>query len=412
MATRLLALALAVPLFLLALNAGRANYYQPALPKVLVSHPIPREVTDHTVYSGHVEPGESAAVSARAGGEVVSVHFKPGAAVKKGAVLFQLDDRRARAALAKADAEEERAAASVRRAAAELARQKHLAETGQVTKESLEAAAAGHAEAEAVRKSARASVELARLDLESTRVTAPIAGRVGRPAVAAGAVVQPGSRLAVVTSTDQVSVVFDIDEATALRLAQDGKGKRVTEIPAEVELLTVAGHPHKGTADLSHLEFNRGNGAAQVRVTLPNPDGLFLPGLSARVRLIEGKPYKAVMVTPYALQSDAQGHYVLVVGPGNVLERRYVKVGRQQGGLLPVRDGLKATDQVVVDSASPAARRRVDDAAPGVGTAVDPQKVEMPHRAPREAYPWAERGFSPLERGSKGKMKGKVREDP
>ncbi|MFO0844874.1 MAG: efflux RND transporter periplasmic adaptor subunit [Gemmataceae bacterium] len=410
MAYRLLALLLTSPLLLVTLGAGHASNHQAPLPKVAVSQPIPREVTDHTDFRGRVEPGESAEVCSRAGGALAEVTFKPGDAVKKGDLLFRLDPRSHKAALDKAEADAVRAQAGVRRAAADLARAKRLVGTGVGSKEEAEVAAAALAEAEAALKAARAGLEMAQLSLEHTRVVAPLSGRVGRPLVSSGGVVNAASPLVTVSSMDPVHVTFDIDEGTALRLVRGPKGKKPAEPDVQVGLADEEGLPHRGRLDLSDLRIHPATGTAQVRVALPNPDGLFLPGLSARIRLVEGKPYKALMVTYRALLSDAQGYYVLVVSPAGVVERRQVKPGRQQGGLVPVKDGLRAADLVVIEAGMLTGRARGGEAAPEVGTAVDPEKVAMPERAPRSESLW-DRDFSSSQKGREkmGGGKGKAR---
>ncbi len=406
MFARFLALLLASSLLFVVLGPGHARVNQAQLPKVMVSQPIAREVTDHTDFQGRVEPSEAVEVRTRVAGEVTEVAFKPGQVVKKGDLLFRLDPRTHKAHLDKAEAEAEQAQAKVRRAAAEFARVKRIAETGAAAKEEVESAAAARADAEAALKGARAEVELARLKLESTRVTAPIAGRAGRPSVVAGAFVTAADHLVSVASTDPVHVTFDLDEGTALGLIRGAKGKRAADVPVQVGLLDEAGLPHRGHADLTGLQFNPGTGTAQGRVVLPNPDGLFLPGMTARVRLVEGKPYKALLVAYRAVLSDAQGSYVLVVNPAGVLERRYVTFGRRQGALLPVKGGLKAEDLVVIDFSTTAGRGRAGDPVPAVGTAVETEKVPMPERASRLESPW---GFQKMPQDGKRGGKGKSR---
>jgi multidrug efflux system membrane fusion protein len=337
---------------------------------------------------------------------VVAIAFKPGDTVKKGALLLQLDPRPYKAALEKAEAEAERAEAGVKRATAHLTRVKRVAETAPGGKEEVEIATVAQADAEAALKAARAGVELARLNLESTKVTSPISGRAGRPAVVPGSLVTAASHLVAVEAMDPVHVAFDIDEATALHLLRGKPGKKAAEVTAQVGLIDEVGLPHRCLPDFTGLRFDPSTGTARARVILPNTDGVFLPGLSATVRLVEGKPYKALMVSTRAILSDTQGLYVLVVNPGGVIERRQVKAGRQSGSLVPVKEGLKEADQVVLDLVSPTARMRGGDPLPVIGMSVDPQKVPMPERATRSASSLDRPGFRPAEGMRKGKAKG------
>jgi multidrug efflux system membrane fusion protein len=409
MASRFYALLFASPLLLVALGASYAQVNQAQLPRVTVSHPLAREVTDHTDFVGRVEPGESIPISARGAGEVVEVAFKPGTLVKKGDALFRLDSRMAKIALQKVEAEAERAQAIVRRATADLARVRRLADSGAVGKEEVESAAATLADAEASLKGARAGVELARLLLEQTTILAPIAGKAGRTNIVPGSLVTTGTSLVTLTSTDTVHIAFDIDQHTALRLLRLGKLKKGSEgLSAQVGLPDEGERRYQGVPDFSDLRFDSTTGTAHTRVTLPNADGLFLPGMSANVRLIEGKPYKALLVTSRAIQSDAKGYYVLVVNDVGVLVRRDVKFGRTQGGsLLPVTEGLKVEDQVVVTALSSSIGGPFgSEDSPTAGMAVESRKVAMPER-PSKRGGFGDEGWStPKSKGTKGKMKG------
>lgn len=414
MASRIVALLLATPLLLLLLGEGHARVNQVQLPKVAVSHPLAREVTDHTDFRGRVEPGELAEVHARLGGEVTAIAFKPGDVVKKGDLLFAFDPRPAQAALQKAEAEYERSQAGVLRAQADLTRLQRAVEKGGATRDEVVIATAAVADAEAARKATRAGVELARLHLDSTKILAPIAAKVSRPSVKVGSVVTAATPLVTLTASDVVHVPFEMDEWTALRLLRGGKGKKPVEFTVQVGLLDEADLPHRGRIDFSDLQFNPTTGTAQLRVTVPNPNGLFLPGLTAQVRLVEGKPYKAQLVSSRAFQNDAQGYYVLVVNAAGVVERRHVKIGRSQGALVPVTEGLKAEDLVIVNVAGMANFGRGGDATAVVGTTVDPEKMAMPER-PLSSLgkgDWGRKGELDFGSAKGMKSKAKTKERP
>src|SRR5262245_48894784 len=169
-----------------AMSAGVAAGQEP--PKVSVSQPLVREVTDYVDLTGRVEAGESVDIRARTGGAIETIAVRAGAAVKKGDVMFKLDDRLLRAELDKATAAVEQAEARLRRTAADLERVKKLASTGAVSKEDLERAEADRADAQAGLRAAQAERELAQVRLSFATVTAPINGKIGRPLVSVGSI--------------------------------------------------------------------------------------------------------------------------------------------------------------------------------------------------------------------------------
>src|SRR4051812_22115592 len=189
-----------------------------APPEVPVVKPVEREVFDHDDVTGRTDAGSTVEIRSRLAGYVDKVQFKDGAAVKRGELLLQLDDRVQRAELEKAQAELKRAEAGLKRAEADRARTAKLADAKAATTEDLDKATAAVEEAKASLLAARAAAEVAKLNLEFTRIAAPIDGRIGRANAAAGNLVRDADVLATIYALDPLSVHFDLDERTALRL--------------------------------------------------------------------------------------------------------------------------------------------------------------------------------------------------
>ncbi len=345
-------------------------------PEVTVSQPVVREVTDYGDFMGRAEAVQSVTICPRVSGQLTRMVFKAGGAVRQGDILFEIDPRRYEADLERQKAEMQLAAARLEPVAAQLKRIKKLAATAAVSNEEVERSEAALLEAEAGVKAAQAKVNSARLELDFTKVLAPISGKIGLPAVDVGNVVTADTTwLTTIVSTDPVYVFFDIDERTALQLrrkAQESPGKIAgnSDLPVSCGLVDEAGFPRRGEVDAANNRVDPGTGTLRMRAVTQNPGGLIMPGMSVRVRLVMSEPYKAVLVPERALMSDQGNKQVFVVTAANVIERRGVKLGPLQDGLRVVKEGLAASENVVV---RPGPRLR-----PGMTVTV--KKAESPER--------------------------------
>jgi RND family efflux transporter MFP subunit len=258
----------------------------------------------------------------------------------------------------------------------ESARVQKLKESGAVSQEELDERTSTVAQAEANVAGAEAALESAGLNLSFTRVTSPIAGRVSRAEVTRGNLVTGGSNggtlLSSVVSMDPIYLYFDADEQSYLRyskMARTGErpSSRGTANPVQVGLADEEGFPHAGTMDFVDNQLNPQSGTIRGRAVLSNKDGQFTPGLFARIQLLGSGEYEAILIDDRAVNTDQNQKYVLVLGAGDVIEYRKVKLGRVIDGLRVVREGLKPGDVIVVNGA-----QRVH---PGVTVA--PQRVAM-----------------------------------
>jgi len=376
---------------------GGTQLVAPPPPEVSVSQPVEQAVQDRLEFTGRTTAIESVEVRARVTGYVTKVAFSEGALVKAGDLLFEIDPREYQAAVLRAEGQVARLRAQVARTDAEVARNQALRPSGAASARELERSVAERGSVEGELKTAAAQLELARLDLEFTRVVAPIAGRVSRAEITQGnlVVVGPsgGPLLTSIVSLDPIYVDFDADERALIRLrkatiARDGvstpEAVRDAKVPVFVALGDETDFSHQGTIDFVDNQVNPSTGTIRVRAVLPNPQRLFEPGLFVRVRLPIGESRPGLLVTDRAIGTDQDRKYVLVVNDKNVVEYRPVKLGGLHDGLRAVAEGLAAGDWVVVNG--------LQRARPG--TTVTPQKVSMrptatPAAAPPPAAPAA-----------------------
>lgn len=341
------------PVLVLA-AAAACTAAEPPAPEVPVVRPVVREVTDYEDFAGRTEASADIEVRARVTGYLDKVLFKDGDDVKKGDVLFEIDPRPYRAELEKAQAVVALGEARLKQADDAAKRAAALLANKAVSPEDMDKAVGDRTEAEAAVAVARASLQAAKLALESSRVAAPFDGRVGRRLVDPGGLVKADDTvLAVIAARDPMCVVFDVDERTALRLrraVREGKPRAEGEgaLTVEMGLADEEGFPHSGMVDFADNRVDPDRGTLRLRAVFANADGFLVPGLSARVRLAVGGPYKALLVPEEAVRVEDGVRFVLVVGEKDVVEQRKVTLGSRQDGLWAVKEGLHEDDRVVM----------------------------------------------------------------
>lgn len=324
-----------------------------APPEVTVGKPVQREVTDAADFTGRAESSTTVEIRSRVTGVLDKVLFREGADVKKGDLLFQLDDRAQKAELAKAEAEVTRAQARLKGAELDRQRAAGLLDRKAVAREEVERAEAAVEEARAGVQVAKAGLEVAKLNLEYTRIASPITGRIGRVAVDPGNLVRGDgdkeSVLATVVVLDRLRVAFDVDERTVLRVLRDAR-----ERPGATPMQTVGlgfsheeGYPRKAEIDFTDNRLDPETGTLRMRATVPNSKGELRPGMFVRVRVSLGGPRKALLVPDDALVPTIGRPVVLVVTDKNSLEERAVRPGQLIGGLRVIEEGVGADDWVV-----------------------------------------------------------------
>jgi RND family efflux transporter MFP subunit len=285
------------------------------------------------------------------------VYFQEGVEVKAGALLYEIDPREYEAAVQQAQADVQRLRAALAEATSEFNRVNAIRNTGAVTPEELVQRQSARDIAQAQVQQAQAALTNAQLQLSYTKLTSPIAGRIGRTLVTVGNLVgySEPTLLTTVVSVDPMYVYFEAPEADYLeyqRLAQveNLPTAQNKSVPLFVGLATDRGFPHEGVINFRDNRVDPGTGTIQIRGSLPNPHRVLVPGLYVRVRVPFGKPMPKLLVPELAVAADQRGRYVLVVKPDNTVEQRPVTTGlTTDDHLVVIEKGVAADDWVVVN---------------------------------------------------------------
>lgn len=329
----------------------------PPAPAVTVAKPVAERVANHLDFTGNTVATQKVTVVARVEGYLEKIHFTDGQHVKKGDLLFTIQQAQYQAQLQQAQARVEVEKAALWHATTELRRYTDLVKQDAATQTQVDHWRTEKDQARARLLAARAQVEIAQLTLSYTLVRAPMDGRIGRHLVDKGNLVggigQPTS-LAEIEQIDPIYVYFTVDQRELLRVIERQKTlprDAITAglVPATFGLLTEEGYPHQGHLDFAAIGIAPTTGTLQVRGVFPNRDRTILPGLFARVRVSALEEKDALLIPGDAVRFDQQGEYVLVVNAKNVVERRGVQVGLQVGNRLVVSEGLGADDLVIVE---------------------------------------------------------------
>ncbi len=342
-------------------------------PQVTVAQVLQKQVTEFDEFTGRFEAIDRVEVRPRVSGYISSVNFTEGSEVKKGDVLFVIDQRPYAAELKRAQAQLNQAKSALTLARSEKVRATNLLAQHAISQEEYDTRTSGDEQAEANVQLAEAALDTAQLNMTYTKVTSPINGRVSRANITLGNLVTNGQTLlTTVVSLDPIYVRFDGDEQAFLRSEKQAKdnaaaGNKEPAAPVLVGLADEPGYPHAGVMVFQDNEVDPQTGTIRIRAKLDNHDRAFTPGLFARVRLLGEKKYNALLINDSAVGTDQTVKYVLVVGADNKVQYTPVKLGPVIDGLRVVREGLKADDTIVVNGL-----QRVRPGSP-----VTPQKVAM-----------------------------------
>lgn len=329
----------------------------PQAPVVSAADVVVKSISQWDSFNGRIEAVESVQLRPRVSGYIEKVNYTDGQEVKKGEVLFTIDDRTYRAALEQAQANLARAKTQASLARSEASRTDKLVNTNVVSREEWEQRRSAATQAQADIRAAQAAVDAAQLNLDFTKVTAPIDGRASRALITSGNLVTAGDSASVLTilvSQKTVYVYFDVDESTYLHyqnLARSGQGasSNHTALPVEIGLTGEEGYPHQGKVDFLDNQLTPSTGTIRMRALLDNAQRQFTPGLFARVRLPGSAEFKATLVDDKAVLTDQDRKYVYVVDKDGKAQRRDITPGRLADGLRIVQQGLNPGDKVIVD---------------------------------------------------------------
>ncbi|MBI2262487.1 MAG: efflux RND transporter periplasmic adaptor subunit [Caulobacterales bacterium] len=329
---------------------SKSEAQAPPAPAVTVAVPLVQAVQDWDEFTGRFEATQSVEVRARVGGYISGVHFRDGDYVRRGQLLFSLDPRPAQAALASARAQLAQAQAQLTLAQSELARAETLLESQAISQAEVDTRRGALQTAQAAIAAANANVRARQLDLEFTRVTAPISGRVSDRRVDAGNLVAGGSSaadvLTTVVSSAPIHFVFDGSEAVLLKYQRQARNGAA---PIQVRLQDEATFTRAGTLDFTDNAVDTASGVIRLRAVIPNADGFLKPGMFGQARLAGAGGYTAMLVPDAAIATDQARRIVYVVAADGSVAPKPVQLGPIVDGLRVIRSGLARTDRVIIN---------------------------------------------------------------
>jgi RND family efflux transporter MFP subunit len=349
--------------FLAACGQQQQQASAPPPPAVTVAKPTKRAITDFDEYVGRFVAIDSVEVRARVSGYLDAVHFKDGEIVKQGDPLFTIDKRPFQNTLDQARASLMQAKSALTFTESDYQRGQQLVRDKTITDQTFEQRAQAFRNAQASVANAEAAIRQAELDLQFTELKAPITGRIGDRRVSPGNLVTGGTSgnttlLATIVSMDPVRFEFTFDEASFLRYERMWKtdagngenGSRGAKMPVSLKLIDEKDFVHQGTMDFVDNVIDRATGTIRGRAVFANSNGIFTPGMFARVRVAGSAPYDALLVPDAAIGTEQARKFVLTVNADNTVVPKYVMLGQlTNDNLRALKDGLSADDRVIVD---------------------------------------------------------------
>lgn len=354
--------AMAILIAMLVSTAGcdqRENkFIPPPPPPVTVNRPVEQPVTEYIHLTGNTQAVDQVQLDARVEGLLTSIHFKDGDLVKKGDLLFLIEQDIYKAKVQQAEGQLAAAQAQLLRAGQEYDRQVSLLKQNATAKSEVEKWKAERDAAEANIVEAKASLELARINLGYTRVMAPFDGRMDRHLVTPGNLVGAGrpTALANITRMDPIYAYFTLNERDLIRFVGT-TGRQVnykeTVVPVFAGIQEGKAYPFEGRLDFAATGLDPSTGTILLRAVYKNPLSAagvptMVPGMFVRLRIPVNVREKALLVSDRALGVDQGGRYLLVVNDQDVVEQRPVRVGANVDGMRVIEEGLKPEDWVVV----------------------------------------------------------------
>jgi len=347
----------------------------PPPPPVTVAKPVVRDVVDNDEFIGRFEPVDEVSVRSRVGGYLQEVHFTDGAIVKEGDLLFVIDQRPFITALNEANAALEVAKSTQTYAEAQFKRAESLATSGSQSVSTLDDRRREWLSSQANVRGAQATADRAALDMDYTKITAPLSGRIDRRLISIGNLVQADqSVLTTIVSLDPIDFYFDVDERRLLNFADTArrKGQVLQQGGGGVDVTVTISDPNAkpftGKLDFAENRIDNQSGTIRLRARFANPDLVLQPGLFGRIQVAASNTYKAVLVPDEAIGSDQNERVVFVVGTDGKVSTMPVRPGPRIYGYRVIREGLDGTETIVVNGLM-----RVRP-----GATITPKMIELP----------------------------------
>ena len=381
----LVATALPILLLLSACDGKKEGPPPNAAHKVSTVTVQPRRVQLSTELSGRTSAFRIAEIRPRVNGLILKRLFEEGSDVEAGQILYQIDPAPFRAELNNAEADLARSKANLQAVGSRAVRYKELLNSGTLSRQDYDDAAAALSQLEAEIKSLEASVDVARINLGYTKITAPIPGRIGKSSVTDGAIVTAYQQTPLATIQQLDPIYVDVPQSTTdllnMRkrmeqgvLNQDEKGRN------KVQLILENGAPYsrEGTLQFSDVTVDQTTGSVILRAVFPNPDGILLPGMFVKAAVNEGVNERAILIPQQGVSRDHQGNpYALIVDAEGKAQRRPLTLDRAIGDEWLVSDGLASGDKVIVEG--------LQMLRPGMAVSATPFKPKEAGAAPAGA---------------------------
>jgi membrane fusion protein (multidrug efflux system) len=340
-----------VAMTLCILSSAAANAQPaPPPPAVTVAPVVSQQVIDTGGFIGRITAIDKVDIVARVPGFIEERTFTEGQQVKKGDLLFRIEQATYKAAVEQQQANLAKAKATEVNARLQLERGKELVRNNNIPQSTLDQRAADEAAAQANVMEAQALLDQAQINLGYTEIRSPIDGRIGLATYTVGNLVQPSSgKLATVVSQDPIYVIFQASQRDVLeyrRKSAEYKGGHVT---IHLRLTDGSTYPHPGVTNFLDVQVDPNTDTVSVRAQLPNPDRVLIPGGVVGVTTERGAPRSALLVPQSAVQLDQAGRYVLLVDDAKKVELRRITTGIEQGRNIVVTAGLKQGELVIVE---------------------------------------------------------------
>jgi len=352
---------------------GDNQHLAPAAPTVTVSQPVKAVITDWDSFTGRFEATDSVEVRSRVSGYLEKVAFQDGATVKKGDLLFVIDSRSFQAAVVQAQGKLAQVRSQLALAEQEFSRANVLIESKTIARSLYDQRLQARQAAQAEVLSAEGALSNARLDLEFTRITAPMSGRISRKLISEGNLVNGGNSsatlLTTIVSLDPIDIYFDIDEQSYLKYRRQAHTAS-NQSQVRIALPGEAEPSMSGRMDFIDNRLDPSTGTLRQRARVSNKDLQLSPGQFGRVQFSSQAAYPALLLPDTAISVDATRKVVYVLNPQNKVEIRPVTLGKLHDGLREVSSGLQEQDQVIVDGLQ---RVRAGDTA----TAAAPVEAQL-----------------------------------
>lgn len=323
-------------------------------PEVKVAYPQSEEVQEYEETTGRLVAREAVEIRSRVTGYLEKALFVDGSNVQEGQPLFQIDSREYLAELDRAKAAVDQSRARYERLKRQEERSRKLYQTKNITQEELDLVSADRAEGEAALNALIAQQEIAQLNVDFTKITSPISGRISRRLVDPGNLVKADDTpLVTVMSLNPIYAYFDIDERTILRverLIREGKIASPRDSKYEVlfALADETEFERKGAIDFLDNHISMTTGTLRLRATVENESLLLSPGMFIRLHVPIGTPHMAITVPEESLGSDQGQRYVYILNEDDEVVYKRVKLGLLKAGRRVIEDGISATDRVIV----------------------------------------------------------------